>query len=111
MNPARIRAWPSALLHAWLRACTVPDAHAASPLATAPDAALAALRVHARAGTRVDASVDTRGDTHSVSRGDIDGVRRGGTHGASPGDTDGDTHLDGARRPLPGLYRGGWCRR
>lgn len=60
MNPAPIRAWPSTLLHAWLRACTVPDAHAASPLAPVPDAALAALRVDTGAGTRVGASVDTR---------------------------------------------------
>ncbi|AKA09209.1 hypothetical protein SAZ_40445 [Streptomyces noursei ZPM] len=43
----RAPAWPRALLRAWLRACTVPHAHAASPLAPAPDAALAAVRVDA----------------------------------------------------------------
>ncbi|MFI1199913.1 hypothetical protein ACH4VR_10710 [Streptomyces sp. NPDC020883] len=45
MNPNAGRGRPGALLYAWLRACTVPDAHAGSPLAPAPDAALAALRV------------------------------------------------------------------
>ncbi|MGG2461109.1 hypothetical protein ACO0M4_15010 [Streptomyces sp. RGM 3693] len=45
MNPARTAAWPGTLLRAWLRACTVPHAHATSPLAATPDAALAAMRV------------------------------------------------------------------
>ncbi|MDH6121808.1 hypothetical protein ABH930_002913 [Kitasatospora sp. GAS204A] len=31
-------------VRAWLRACTVPEAHARSPLATFPDAALGAAR-------------------------------------------------------------------
>ncbi|MFD0339857.1 hypothetical protein ACFVH0_14350 [Streptomyces sp. NPDC127117] len=38
------RARAMALVTAYLRACTVPDAYAASPLAPVPDAALAAAR-------------------------------------------------------------------
>ncbi|WP_327071142.1 hypothetical protein OG500_36435 [Kitasatospora sp. NBC_01250] len=40
-----------AAVRAWLRACTVPEAHATSPLATFPEAALGAARAGtARAG-------------------------------------------------------------
>ncbi|MGQ7753893.1 hypothetical protein ACUN29_36350 [Streptomyces sp. WC2508] len=38
------RARATAVAAAYLRACTVPDAYAASPLAPVPDAALAAGR-------------------------------------------------------------------
>lgn len=41
----------SAAVRAWLRACTVPEADARSPLATFPEAALGAARAGAaRAG-------------------------------------------------------------
>lgn len=36
-----------AAVRAWLRACTVPEAHATSPLATFPEAALGAARAGA----------------------------------------------------------------
>ncbi|MEU9125206.1 hypothetical protein AB0C96_36140 [Streptomyces sp. NPDC048506] len=45
MSARTTRAWASALFRAWLRACTVPDAHAFSPLAPGPEAALSAARV------------------------------------------------------------------
>ncbi|MFE3651057.1 hypothetical protein ACFXO2_25105 [Streptomyces sp. NPDC059152] len=60
MNPAPTAAWPRTLLRAWLRACTVPHAHAASPLATASDAALTALRVD---GARLPAGGKPPGPT------------------------------------------------
>ncbi|MEU6923474.1 hypothetical protein [Streptomyces sp. NPDC046631] len=41
------RARTTAFVAAYLRACTVPDAYAASPLAPVPEAALAASRAGA----------------------------------------------------------------
>ncbi|MEU6867803.1 hypothetical protein ABZ924_31990 [Streptomyces sp. NPDC046876] len=46
-SPARTRF--RTLLRAWLSACTVPAAHASSPLAHPADAALTAARVGDRA--------------------------------------------------------------
>ncbi|WP_438483975.1 hypothetical protein [Streptomyces sp. S186] len=63
MNPNPGSAWPGALLRAWLRACTVSHAHAGSPLASVPDAALAALRVDDahRTSAPVEATAGTDG--------------------------------------------------
>ncbi|WP_335932436.1 hypothetical protein [Streptomyces sp. PTD5-9] len=43
-----MRSWLRRLFRSYVRVCTVPDAHASSPLAPLADAALAAARVDRR---------------------------------------------------------------